>query len=458
MKSPESFAIHTLPTLLDCLDEAISIINTKGELIYWNEAAEITYDIKKQAILGKNIREFFVQEDIMLLKVLQTQIPVREKYHRPKPDKHVLITTTPIYNEKKVLIGSMSVEKDITSTIELNERLTSASKELQQLKEQMIHSQLNDPFHEIKGNNGIIRHIIQDIKKIAITDATILLSGESGVGKELFAQAIHEVSLRRDKPFIPINCGAIPPTLFESELFGYEAGAYTGATKGGKPGKIELADGGTLFLDEVGELPLNMQVKLLRVLQEKEIFRIGGQAAKKVNIRIVAATNRNLENMVTDGTFRSDLFYRLNVFSVRIPPLRERIDDIPYLIDDFLNKLSLKYNKPVPFISEKTLIRLGEYHWPGNIRELHNLIERLVVLFEPSEISNIDIDQLLPQAKEYPHFFDSSVLTLTDEKERLEKERIQHTLKYTFGNKSITAKELGMSRATLYKKIKKYGL
>lgn len=457
MYKNDSFAIYTLQTLLSSLEDAISVINTKGEMVYWNEAAEKTYQIKKEAIIGRNIRDFFQQEDIMNLKVLETQQSIRGMYHIPRPDKHVLISASPIYNQNNELIGSMSVEKDITSTILLNEQLTSTSKELQQLKQQITQNHLDDPFNKIKGNNAAIQKLIQDTRKVAKTDATILITGESGVGKELFAQAIHEESKRCEKPFIPINCGAIPHALFESELFGYEAGAYTGAAKGGKPGKLELADGGTLFLDEVGELPLDMQVKLLRALQEKEIYRISGQTPIKVNVRIIAATNRILENMVVDGTFRSDLFYRLNVFSAYIPPLRERKDDIPFLLYDFLKELSFKYHKAVPSINGETINQLMDYHWPGNIRELRNLAERLIVLNERSEIGESDINQLLPQAKR-PVPVDSTVRSLFDEKDRLEKERIVQTLQKTYGNKSITAKELGITRATLYKKMKKYGI
>ncbi|KFN02032.1 sigma-54-dependent Fis family transcriptional regulator [Bacillus clarus] len=451
MKQFDSFAIPTLHTLLSYVEEAISIVDTKGVMLYWNEAAEKMYNIKKEDIIGRNVQEFFSKEDIMNLKVLESGQPVRDIYHLPRPDKHVLISTTPIYNEKEELVGSMSVEKDITATIKLNEKLSSTSEELQQLKH-MIQHQRDDPFSNIKGNNGAIQHIIHNMKKVAKTDATILITGESGVGKELFAQAIHEASLRNRKAFIPINCGAIPAALFESELFGYESGAYTGAAKGGKAGKLELANGGTLFLDEVGELPLDMQVKLLRALQEKEIYRIGGQTPKKINVRIIAATNRILEDMVLNGTFRSDLFYRLNVFTACIPPLRERADDIAFLAHHFLKEFSFTYNKPTPFVHQEAIKQLQIYFWPGNIRELRNIIERLIVLHEGKEIRESDVLQLLPLPKA-PVQTEPS---LTDEKENLEKTRIVQTLEDTYGNKSIAAKKLGMSRANLYKKLKKY--
>lgn len=450
------FALQTLHAVLSSSEEAISVVNTKGELVYWNEAAENTYQIKKEEILGKNIRDFFEQEDVMHLKVLETGIPVRDVYHIPRPDKHVLISTSLIYNTQNEVIGSLSLEKDISSTIQLNERLTSASKELQQLRQHM-KLQHDDPFSKIKGINATIQQIIHQAKKMAKTDATILITGESGVGKELFAHAIHEKSLRNGKPFIPINCGAIPNALFESELFGYEGGAYTGASKGGKPGKLELAHGGTLFLDEVGELPLEMQVKLLRALQDKEMYRIGGLSPKKVDVRIVAATNRQLDKMVAEGIFRSDLYYRLNVFSIDIPSLRERRDDIPYLIYDFLEEFTYKYQKQDYAIDPHALSLLCEYDWPGNIRELRNMIERLVVLSDNGEIAEADVSSLF-------HFgartteVKPATFSLTAEKAQLEKERIIEALQSTYGNKSITAKKLGMSRATLYAKMKKYGI
>lgn len=453
----DMFASQTLHAILSSLEEAISVVNTKGEIIYWNEAAESTYHIKKEEIIGRNIRDFFQQEDIMHLKVLETHKPVRDEYHMPRPDKHVLISTSLIYDESGKVIGSLSIEKDISSTIHLNEKLTSASKELQQLR-QHITLQHDDPFSKIKGINASIQHIIHNSKKIARTDAAILISGESGVGKELFAHAIHEKSLRKDKAFIPINCGAIPNALFESELFGYESGAYTGASKGGKPGKLELASGGTLFLDEVGELPLDMQVKLLRALQDKEVYRIGGLSPRKIDVRIIAATNRVLENMVKEGTFRSDLYYRLNVFSINIPPLRNRKDDIPFLVYDFLEEFTLKYEKQDYTIEKSALHLLMEYGWPGNIRELRNMMERLVVLNESGEITLADVQQTLNIESDILMNIELKGLSLSLEKERLEKERILEMLHNTFGNKSITAKKLGMSRATLYKKMKKYGI
>jgi sigma-54 dependent transcriptional regulator, acetoin dehydrogenase operon transcriptional activator AcoR len=237
-----------------------------------------------------------------------------------------------------------------------------------------------------------------------------------------------------------------------------EAGAFTGASKSGKPGKIESADGGTLFLDEVGELPLDMQVKLLRALQEQEIIRIGGNKPKKVNVRIISATNRDLEKMVSAGDFRADLYYRLNVFSIHIPPLRERVDDIPYLIYDFLHEFSDKYDKLTLTISIDAIHYLTKYHWPGNIRELRNVLEMLVVLEEQNIITEKSLYRVLPKEKVSLIPANKNAITLNEEREQLEKLRIIETLQTTYGNKSSAAKILGISRANLYKKLKKHGI
>lgn len=459
------FPIRALETLLAALDEAISIIDTDGIVVYWNRAAENIYNISQNEIIGKDIQTFFHRADLMNFKVLTSEEPVYDLYHQPRHNMHVLVTTVPIYDEGKNLIGSMSVEKNITATIKLNEKLSSTSTELQKLKKQMQETQYQDPFHRIKGSSIAITNVIRLAKKVAKTDATVLVLGESGTGKELFAQAIHEDSLRKNEAFIAVNCGAIPQALFESELFGYEPGSYTGADKNGKPGKMELAHKGTLFLDEVGELPLDMQVKLLRALQEKEIYRIGGQKPRKVDIRIIAATNRNLEMMVREGLFREDLYYRLHVFHLDIPPLCERMEDIFELLNTFLKEYASKYKKEIPLLKAEQMAMFYAYSWPGNIRELRNFAERLVVLHEegerieeiamaflPKEAGAISSSQTV--ASPLPPVYTS----LAEERQLTEKEKIKQTLEKTYNNKTLAAKELGIARSTLYQKLKKYGL
>jgi transcriptional regulator with PAS, ATPase and Fis domain len=290
---------------------------------------------------------------------------------------------------------------------------------------------------------------VEYAKKVADSRSTILITGESGTGKELFAQAIHNESARRDEPFVAINCGAIPRELIESELFGYDDGAFTGARRGGKPGKFEIADGGTLFLDEIGDMPLDMQVKLLRAIEDGVVTRIGGSRPIPVDVRIIAATNKDLEQEVRKGNFRKDLYYRLNVIPLRLPPLRERKDDIPILIEYFMKRISRRLNKKPVEIPENIMKALTEYNWPGNIRELENFVEFVInsegiipVLVEEKFSMNITLDRDLPN----------------NSLEAAEKEHILRVLELNGWNIASAARELGIGRNTLYRKIKKYNL
>lgn len=271
----------------------------------------------------------------------------------------------------------------------------------------------------------------------------------------MFAEAIHKASNRSHRPFIAINCGAIPSSLFESELFGYEKGAFTGALKGGKKGKIDVARGGTLFLDEIGELPLESQAKLLRVLQEKEFYRVGGNKAIPVEARIIAATNKNLKEMVERKTFREDLYYRLNVLSLSIPPLRERREDVFALIELFLNEFAAEHELPVPDLDEKVMYILLHYDWPGNVRELRNVIQRIVVLGADDGIMTTEH---LPKELLHTHLPKKIHHEVVDTIYTSEGMKIQDALRVTYGNKSAAAKMLGISRGTLYNKIKKLQL
>jgi transcriptional regulator with PAS, ATPase and Fis domain len=294
--------------------------------------------------------------------------------------------------------------------------------------------------------------------RVAQVDSTVLITGESGSGKEIVAKTIHKLSKRKDGPLIQINCGAIPENLLESELFGYEPGAFTGASKEGKLGMFELAENGTLFLDEIGELPLNLQVKLLRVLQEREIVRVGGIKPKKINVRIIAATNKDLEKMVEKGMFREDLYYRLNVVRIKIPPLRERKTDIPPLIQHFLRKFNEKYemNKK---ISPEVIERLIAYDWPGNVRELENLIERLVVIVIEDIIELKHLPDYLQASINSDHFqvSVSGIIPLKKASEDLEKQLISKALQ-KYGSTRKAAQILEVDQATIVRKAKKYNI
>ena len=312
------------------------------------------------------------------------------------------------------------------------------------LRQQLVES---DPVSELVGQSAAMRVIREQIDVVAAVDSTVLIHGESGTGKELVARAIHRRSPRRYKPMVVVHCGALPDTLIESELFGHEKGAFTGAQYR-KKGKFEAAMGGTIFLDEIADISLKTQTDLLRVLQEREIVRIGSTEPVKVDFRVIAASNRNLIEMAREGLFRFDLFYRLNVFNINLPPLRERHGDVPLLATYFLDKYSKQMNRKFTGFDRAALDRLSNYHWPGNVRELENIIERAVVVGREPTLSAQDIALGAPQPEE------------EDEKslESMERRHIQRVLDELNGNQTQAAKSLGIDRVTLYHKIKRYGL
>lgn len=322
-------------------------------------------------------------------------------------------------------------------------------------------SALRQEFKDSYGLGSIIREspalkeIFSQVDLVSKSDATILLRGESGTGKDMLARYIHVNSLRANGPFIKINCGALPEPLVESELFGYEKGAFTGAASR-KQGKVELAQGGTLFLDEIGELSPKIQVKLLHALQYKEFERLGGTQTQKINCRIIAATNKNLEEAIAHKEFREDLFYRLNVIPIHLPPLRERKEDIPILVEYFLQRYSRELNKPAVTADNETMTILHSYHWPGNIRELENTIERLVILTPGPIISPKDLPNSIKKFAIEPQEFTQQERPLKDVLADLEKQIIIKVLRDTGGNRSRAAEKLGISRRALHYKLVEY--
>lgn len=442
-----------LEQLLPLCSDAVTMINQKGIVLYWNEGAEEIYRISKEKIIGEKISDFFQPKDLMVLRLLDHPYVVKGVYHNPRFGTHVVINASPVFDREGELIGAISVEQNITKLVKLNEELDQTSLQLNQLTNKKNQRDPAHPFSTIRGSSKKLHDIIKLADKVATTDATILITGESGVGKELFSRAIHSSSHREEMPFIPINCGAIPDALFESELFGYEAGAFTGASNQGKKGKLELANEGTLFLDEIGELPLEMQVKLLRALQEQEFYRVGGTDKVKVDVRIIAATNQDLEQQMAKGLFREDLFYRLNVFSIHIPALRERPEDIIELIQMFLIEFSSKYHKSIASLSEDVLSSFLQNDWPGNVRQLRNMIERYVILYDEDSTGENSFQKMKTKQVSM-----TPLDSLQQEKEELEKEWICEALRSNGGNKSAAARKLEMSRATLYQKMKRYKL
>ncbi|SES95629.1 PAS domain S-box-containing protein [Natronincola peptidivorans] len=304
-------------------------------------------------------------------------------------------------------------------------------------------------FEKIIGKSERFLQILEYAKKISNSPSTVLITGESGTGKEVFAQSIHNYSSRKDESFVAINCGALPKNLIESELFGYEEGAFTGAKRGGHPGKFELADGGTLFLDEIGEMPLDMQTNLLRVLEEGKLFRVGGNKEIEVDVRIIAATNKDLRQEVEQGNFRRDLYYRLNVLPLKLLPLRERKEDIPLLIDYFMTMKSLKLGKSPIALSKETIEGMLDLSWQGNVREMENMIEQII---------NAEGNHLWQTADTGESIDKTEIVTKEDSLEEVERQHIEKILIKVEGNISLASEILGIGRNTLYRKIKKYNI
>ncbi|MCA9104460.1 MAG: sigma-54-dependent Fis family transcriptional regulator [Planctomycetales bacterium] len=323
-----------------------------------------------------------------------------------------------------------------------------------------LRAQLDERFglDNIVGSDPRMSRLFEVIQSVADTRATILITGESGTGKSLIARAIHRLSHRRDAPFVEVACGALPETLLESELFGHVAGSFTGAT-GNKIGKFKQADGGTLFLDEIGTASPSLQVKLLRVLQELQFEPVGGTETLTVDTRVVLATNEDLEAEVAKGRFRQDLFYRINVINLELPPLRERISDIPSLADHFLRQVTKETGKPIDGFDSSTMAAMQQYHWPGNVRELQNVVERAVLLGRGRQIEVADLPSHLSRGVEHTVSHSSArTLTLREALEGPERQIILQSLKEHGWNRNATAESLGINRTTLYKKMKRLGL
>lgn len=367
--------------------------------------------------------------------------------------KYVISNIVPIFDGTE-LIGSISIFMDITEIDALNKKLKQAEEQINRLSKQLYGLLGNEEF--ITGKNLLMQKVLYIAQKASAINSNVLITGESGTGKEVLARFIHNSGLGKQKPFIAVNCGAIPETLLESELFGYEPGAFTGASSHGKAGLFEQAKGGTIFLDEIGDLPLALQVKFLRVLQDKEIQRLGGRNKINLDVRVIAATNQPLEKMIAEKTFREDLYYRLNVIQINIPPLRDRKEDTHIYIKFFLRKLSKTMGIGHPKISPDAFRILLNYDYPGNVRELSNILEKCLVMDEDGVIDINDLPEFLNV------YIKNNDLYLYGEQgwptfKQMEKTLLEKTLS-AYPSKSRAAKILGISRATLYRKIKECGI
>lgn len=465
--------------LLTAVGDGIYGVDDQGNTTFVNLAAEKITGWKREDIIGKKMHE-----------VMHHTYPDGSHYHahdcpiyaafndgeihsvdnevfwskvgKPIPVEY---TSTPV-TEHGILIGAVVIFRDITERKRIQQKLLNAMEEVDSLKRRLemenayLLEELNADFnhHQIIGQSAQVQHMVQQIELVGPTNANVLIIGESGTGKELIARAIHEVSERKARPMIRVNCAAIPADLFESEFFGHVKGAFSGAISD-RVGRFELADGATIFLDEVGEIPIQLQGKLLRVLQEQQYERVGDSRTRNVDVRVISATNQDLKKLIKENKFREDLYYRLNVFPIQSPALRDRIDDLPLLVKHFINKVCRRINKTQPKVSLAQMQLLEQYTWPGNIRELENIIERQIILAKGDKIT---FDILAKQANNtqvsVKTVAPSELMSATQHK-ALEKSNIEKALQHckgkVYGNDGA-AELLGLKPTTLASKIKKY--
>nr|WP_252187621.1 sigma-54-dependent Fis family transcriptional regulator [Anaeromonas gelatinilytica] len=444
---------QVLNTILETAYDGIVVVDKDGYITMISKAYVKFLRLENKDVIGKHVTE--VIENTRMHIVVQNGISEIANIQKVG-DNYMIASRIPIIKKGEVVgaVGKL-LFRNLDELNDLYKRINLMEKELKQYKGEL--TKLNRSKYTFKNIIGKSKKLIDTIdlaKKGSQTDSNILILGDSGTGKELFAHAIHNHSDRSFGPFVKVNCAAIPAELLESELFGYEDGAFTGARKGGKIGKFELADGGTIFLDEIGDMPLIMQSKLLRVIQEREIEKVGGTKPKRINVRIIAATNKDLEKMISKGEYRQDLYYRLNVFTINVPSLKQRCEDIPTLSYYFLNKLNDKYHKKVKKISDRCFNYLINHKWPGNIRELENVIERAMNLINTEEVMDVEHLPKCVLGKEYVR----SPKRLEDVLSKAEKEAIIESIKASKGNKTKAAKILGIGRTTFYEKLNKYNL
>jgi len=450
-----AIANKKLINFFNMVSDGVLIVNTEGIITEINPAAEKIFAIPPNKGMGLQIEE--------IIKPRFTTSEATVSFHKACAFKECMVHTPlgqfecimsiePFYNQLDSIEGSFITLKPTKQVQKLINHFSGYTASLQ--------------FDDIIGSSYEIREAIRLANLTTHNHSNVLLTGESGTGKEIFAQAIHNRSSQCYAPFVPLNCGAIPRELIGSELFGYEEGAFTGAKRGGKPGKFELASGGTLFLDEIGDMPLEHQTVLLRVIQEKQIVRIGGDKTIPVDVRLICATNKNLHEEVEKGTFRRDLFYRLNVMSIMMPPLRTRVEDIPLLFRHFLSKICSDRNQNIR-INRSVFECLKKYDWPGNVRELQNVVERAVNLAQegeifthhlPKNISMAPIIKLKPTDTQYIENLEACRKTSKKALQESEKEKLLHLLNYHQGNVSRVAKEMGYSRKTIYNKMHEYAI
>ena len=443
----------------DTAYEGIAIVDENGVIQMFNDTYSRFVGVSKEEAIGQLAEN--VIENTRLPVVLKTGVPERNQVHRLQ-GQNLVVHRMPIWKQGRVIgaVG-MLIHEGISDIYKILERFDQKDSAVKPLFSKPKKKQIR--FEDILGESQTISKTKKMARKAAGSKASVLITGESGVGKEQFARAIHDTGITKNGPFISVNCAAIPDNLLESELFGYAEGAFTGAKKNGKAGKFELANHGTLFLDEIGDMSLLTQVKILRVLQEREIERIGGTHPIPVDFRLIAATNKDLKQMVREGTFREDLYHRLHVIPIHIPPLRFRKQDIPLIVEEHLQKLCQMYGAKEKTLDKEVLRLMFHYNWPGNVRELINVLERLFALSDdvhirakdlPEEFYYRDMEQkkLVPMIQSLPAKQEAMKVVREEEERGL----IERVLKEAKGNKSKAAALLGISRATLYNKLSRF--
>lgn len=434
---------NKLNTIVESIQDGILAIDRDGVITHCNHTVEILLNKDKKFIIGSSLEKIFPGSP--LLSVLKTGKGYSEKeeiYQTSKEHFHFIVTATPLSNQSQVYGAVASIRK---------------MSDVRKLAYSLTSSELDLSFSEVKGESSIIKSLKQQAMKVSNSNSSIMITGESGTGKGVFAMAIHNASKRASGPFVSVNCGSIPETLLESELFGYVKGAFTGANKEGKIGKFEMADGGTIFLDEIGDLPFHLQVKLLHVLQHKKVERVGSSKLIPIDIKVIAATNQNLEKMVNEGEFRADLFFRLNVIPLHLPPLQERRIDIPILMNHFLSKHTASLNKDIYGFESKVIEMFQTYRWPGNVRELENVVEYAVNMEQTNRITVHSLPLRMLRKNDLSSGYSSLKKMLSLH----EKEILQNMLSkygHSVKAKKQIAEQLTVSMATLYRKLEEHDL
>jgi PAS domain S-box-containing protein len=444
-----------LKAIIDSTNDAISVADENGIVRMVNKAYTKITGYSPEDVIGKPATIDIAEGESIHMLIAKLRQPIYNAKLKVGPaKKEVIVNATPLFVKGRFK-GSVAVVHDVSEIF----RLTA---ELEEVKRLIRHMRAQYTFDDIIGDSRVIQIAKEQAKKVAQTPATVLLRGESGTGKELFAHAIHNSSPRKNKPFVSVNCAAIPESILESELFGYEEGSFTGALQGGKKGLVEEADSGTLFLDEVGKLPLSLQPKLLRFIESKEFVPVGGRNVKKVDVRIIAATNMELEKMVRSGAFLPDLYFRLNVFPIYLPPLKERKEDIPKIAMHIVKKLNQQYGRMVEGISPAVIKYITSRDWSGNVRELENFFGRVMINMGPEErfieIKHLPEDSGIRTEKEESEILPLGERTLKDLVEEYERKIILTALKQVNGDKSEASKLLDISIRTLYYKMERYNI